>query len=289
MSSFDYVKPDSLKNLVAGLNEAGSEGTVLAGGTDLLVRIKSGIVSYRVVFDLNDVNELKGIREDKNTLRIGAGTRIADIAGSDTVKRWAPFLSVAANELGSPQIRNRATVGGNILTASPAADTVPPLLAAGALLTLDGPGGERAVPLEDFMTGPGRTGIRGGEVLTGITVPKLPEGYTSQFIKVGRRRSLAISVINLAGWLKKDSSGAIEDVRLVLGAVAPTAIRAWEAEAYLKGKPPTRSVIEAAARLAAQEARPISDIRSTEEGRRSLVEGWAFRLLLFLTAQETAN
>ena len=289
MASFDYVKTTSLKNLFDALEVTKSEGAILAGGTDLLVKIKLGLASYRVVFDINDINDLQGIREHDNSLRIGAGTRISEIADSETVKRWVPSLYMAANQVGSPQVRNRATIGGNILTASPAADTVPPLLAAGSVLTMCGRDGERAVPIESFMTGPGRTSIREGEILVAITVPKLTEGYRSHFIKVGRRRSMAISLVNMAGRLKRGPSEVIEDVSLVLGAVGPTAIRARKAEEYLKGKACSRLIIEEGARLTAEEARPITDIRGTEGGRRSLVEGWTFRLLQVLIKEKKLN
>jgi CO/xanthine dehydrogenase FAD-binding subunit len=186
--------------------------------------------------------------------------------------------------MGSPQIRNQATVGGNIASASPCADTVPPLMAAGARLRLSSKDADREVSLEDFMQDAGRTIIRDHEVLTDIIVPKLSAGCRSHFVKVGRRKALAISVINLAGWAKKDSNGVLEDIKIVLGSVAPTAFRAKSAEAVLKGEVPTDSAIQEAARKAAAESLPISDIRGTENERRLLVEAWALRLLQVLTS-----
>lgn len=289
MAAFDYVKPPSLESLINDYAQAKSEGAILAGGTDLLVKIRSGLVSWRVLFDINDLYEMKGISDEGDSLRIGAVTRICDVADSNVVQSTVPFLSLAASQLGSPQIRNRATVGGNIVSASPAADTVLPLIAMGARLRFGSQGGNREVSIEKFMEGPGQTDIREDEVLIGVVVPKLSNGCKSHFIKVGRRKAVAISVVNIAGWIKTDQTGVIEDVRLVLGAVAPTAIRAGETETFLRGKRPNEVVLKEAARITAGQSSPISDIRGTQKGRRLLVEAWTFRLLQILMTQNEAN
>jgi len=289
MAVFDYNKPPSLESLINDYAQAKPEGAILAGGTDLLVKIGSGLVSQRVLFDINDLHEMKGISDEGDSLRIGAATRICDVADSNVVQSTVPFLSLAASQLGSPQIRNRATVGGNIVSASPAADTVLPLIAMGARLRFGSQGGNREVSIEKFMEGPGQTDIREDEVLIGVVVPKLSNGCKSHFIKVGRRKAVAISVVNIAGWIKMDQTGVIEDVRLVLGAVAPTALRAGETETFLRGKRPNEVVLKEAARIAAGQSSPISDIRGTQKGRRLLVEAWTFRLLQILMTQNEAN
>ena len=286
MVSFDYIKPTSLKSLLEYVSQAKLEGAVLAGGTDLLVKLRSGLISKRVLFDIGGLNEMGGIAEEGDDLRIGAAVRMQAIAESGLIQARLPFLSMAANQMGSPQIRNRATVGGNISSASPCADSVPPLMAAGARLKLSSQDGDREVYLEEFMKDAGQTNIRGHEVLTAIIVPKLRAGCRSHFIKVGRRKALAISVINLAGWAKTGSSGVIEDIRIVLGAVAPTAFRATGAESVLKGKIASQDIVHQAARKAAEESSPISDIRGTETDRRRLVEAWTIRLIERLTRKE---
>lgn len=283
MVSFDYIKPTSLKSLIRDLAQVKSEGAILAGGTDLIVRIRSGLTTRRVLFDINDLQEMNGISNEGDCLRMGAAVRIQEVADSNVVRNSAAILSLAASQLGSTQIRNRATLGGNIVGASPAADMVPPLMTMGARLRLQGQQGDREVLLENFIKGPGQTSIRTDEVLTDIIVPKLNGGCQSHFLKIGRRKALAISVVNMAGWIKADQTGLIEDVRIVLGAVAPTAVRAGEAEAFLKGKRPNRAVMQEAARMAASESRPISDIRGAEQERRLLVEVWTFQLLQRLT------
>jgi CO/xanthine dehydrogenase FAD-binding subunit len=286
MTQFDYVKPTSLENLVQELSQVRSSGAIFAGGTDLLVKIRGGMRSHRVLFDVNDLQQLAGIEDKGDFVRIGACTRIRDIAESETIKSSVPFLSGAANQLGSPQIRNRATIGGNIISASPAADTVPPLMASGAKIRLMGAYGERELVLDDFMKGPGQTDIRDSEVLVEIDIPKLGPTCRNHFLKVGRRRGMAISVVNLAGWMKKSGNGIIDDVRIVLGAMAPTALRAKKAETFLRGKPCTEGVLRETARIASSECQPINDIRATERGRRLLAEAWTYRLLQVLSTTE---
>jgi CO/xanthine dehydrogenase FAD-binding subunit len=283
MSSFDYVKAASLSTLLEELWLVKWDGALLAGGTDLLVKIRAGLAHPKVLFDINHLPELSGIGQQGNEVHLGSATHIASIAASSLLRDCIPLLPMAASHLGSPQIRNRATLGGNIMSGSPAADTVTPLIAMGAQIKLRGREGERRVPLEDFVKGPGQTDIQVGEVLLGVVVPLLKEECRSQFLKIGRRKAMAISVVNLAGWLRKTKGDMIEDLRIVLGAVAPTAIRAKKTEAFLRGKQCTIQVIKEAARLAAEEVSPISDIRGTEDGRRALVEAWTFRLLEILS------
>ena len=284
MASFDYIKPTSLNNLINCVSQAKLEGAILAGGTDLLVKIRSGLITKRVLFDISDLEEISGIVDEGDSLRIGAGVRMRELAESSVVQDFLPFLSMAASQMGSPQIRNRATVGGNISSASPCADSVPPLMAVGAKLRLSSENGDREVSLENFMKDAGQTSIRDHEVLTEIIAPKLSVGCQSLFFKVGRRKALAISVINLAGWLKTDPRGVVEDVKIVLGSVAPTAFRAKGAEAVLKGKIATREIMQNAAKKAAEESSPISDIRGSEKERRLLVEAWTYRLIETLTS-----
>ena len=279
MVYFDYVKPPTLEHLLEGLRQARFEGAVLAGGTDLHVKIRSGVVCPRVVFDINDLAPCRGIVEQGNYLRIGAAVRMSEIVASAAVRRKAPALAAAALQMSSRQIRNRATLGGNIVTASPAADAVPPLLAADATLVLLGADGTREVPLAEFLTGPGKTCLGKSEVLTEVVIPSQGRGCRSHFVKVGRRKAQAISIINLAGRIDIGQDGLVRDVGIALGAVAPTAMRARQAEKALIGRAPSAKNLAEAAALAAEECRPISDVRATGSGRRLLVEAWTLRLL----------
>lgn len=279
MASFDYVKPVTPAELLDGFRQAGAEGAILAGGTDLLVKMRAGTRQARVLFDIGGLDEYRQIVDEGNRLRIGASALLADVAASAAVLRRAPSLVAAIRAMSSRQIRNRATLGGNIVTASPAADGVPPLLAAEAALLLNGPDGQRKITLAQFIVGPGKTALYPGETLQEIRIPAAPCGSRDSFVKVGTRRAQAISVINLAGRLTLTDDGRIGDARIVLGAVAPTALRARRAEAALLGQRVSPQVFAAAARLAAEESTPIADTRGTADGRRLLVEAWTRRLL----------
>jgi CO/xanthine dehydrogenase FAD-binding subunit len=288
---FDYVKPPTLEHLLEGMRQARFEGAVLAGGTDLHVKIRSGLASPRVLFDISDLSQCRGIVAKGDQLRIGAAVTMAEIMASATVQRMAPSLVAAASQMSCRQIRNRATLGGNIVTASPAADAVPPLLAADASLVLLGPDGRREVALEEFLTGPGKTSLRQGEVMIEVLIPAPGSDCHSHFVKVGRRKAQAISIISLAGQIDIGQDGLIGDPRIALGSVASTAMRARRAEEALSGRAPSAKNLAEAAALAAEECRPISDIRATGGGRRLLVEAWTLRLLQVLCAKgvETAE
>ena len=285
MTAFEYVKPASLEQLISGLLKAGRSGAVLAGGTDVLVKIRAGKMEPRVLFDASGVPNLRGLHDEGERLRIGAAVTMAELASSPLVRAKVPALAEAAAQVGARQIRNRATVGGNIVTASPAADSVPPLLASGAALILAGPDGRRELSLAEFLTGPGQVLLAPGEVLVDVVVPADRPGIRSRFLKVGRRRAMAISVISLAGRLEM-TGGIMREARILLGAVAPTAIRAFHAEDALRGRRPSAALLAEAARLAAEEARPITDVRATADGRRRLVEAWALHLLQSLVDGE---
>lgn len=285
MLAFDYVRPRTLAELVDGLRASGGDGAVLAGGTDLLVKMRHGKSSPRRLFDISELAEARQIVDEGARLRLGACVRMAEIGSSAAVRRVIPSLAAAVTEMSSRQIRNRATLGGNIVTASPAADAVPPLLAADASLVLLGPAGRRELPLGEFLTGPGKTALGAGEIVLEVLVADPGPHCSSYFVKVGRRKSSAISVVNLAGWMRRETDGRIADLRIVLGAVAATAMRAGRAEAALRGQLPSAAALAQAAQLAAAECKPISDVRGSADGRRLLVQGWTLRLLQALVGE----
>lgn len=285
MIPFDYVRPATLEGLLEGLREAGSGGAVLAGGTDLHVKMRLGHVAPRVLFDISELASVRAIVDDAGRLRIGACVTMAELCASATVARLAPSLAMAAHAMSCRQIRNRATLGGNIITASPAADSVPPLLAANARVVLAGPAGTREVALGELLIGPGKTALLAGEVLIEVVLPRPEVDRRSLFIKVGRRRAQAISVISLAGEMDLGSDGRILAARIALGAVAPTVMRARLAERSLAGVASDAKHLAAAAKLAGEECSPITDVRATGAGRRLLVEAWTGRLLQQLSAR----
>jgi CO/xanthine dehydrogenase FAD-binding subunit len=286
MIPFDYVKPPTPEQLVKALHEARGEGAVLAGGTDLHVKIRVGKARPRVVFDINELAPCRAIVEERDHLRVGAAVTMTEIMDSAIARQRTPSLVMAASNMSSRQIRNRATLGGNIVTASPAADAVPVLLAADARLVLFNVNGKRELALADFLTGPGRTALGMDEVLMEVIIPVERNDCRSQFVKVGCRKAQAISIVNLAGRITIGDDGLISDARIALGAVAPTAIRASRAEQVLNGRPPSLRGLTEAAALSAEACRPISDSRATAKGRALLVEGWTLRMLQKMCGME---
>ena len=249
---------------------------MLAGGTDLLVSIRSGLACPRVVFDISDLAPCRDIIEKDDHLRIGAAVRMTEIVKSALVTQSA----VARG--GSPpteslQIRNRATLGGNMVAASPSRCRS---ASSGRGCDVGAVWFEWVGPSDSgtFPEGARKTSL-GEHVLTEVVIPLERSGYRSRFVKVGRRKAQACSVINLAGGIDIGQDGLVRDVRIALGAVAPTVMRARRAEEALTGRAPSTKKLPRAAALAGEECRPISDVRATGSGRRLLVEAWTFRLL----------
>jgi xanthine dehydrogenase small subunit len=239
----------------------------LAGGTDLLVRAKDGLVDRAAFMDVTAVPELHGIQERGDHLWIGAATTHAELLRSAEVRRHAPALRDACAVIGGPQVRNRGTLGGNLANASPAADTVPPLYAADAVVEIASVSERREVAIAEFFTGPGRTVLAPDELILGVRVPRRP-GVRAAFLRLGQRRAQAISKVSVAVAMTF-RDGRPDWVRVALGAVAPTVIRAPHAEsALLSGG---WDGLRRARELARAEARPIDDLRSTREYRREMV------------------
>jgi len=263
-----YLKPRTLEEVIELLTKIrGSR--VLAGGTDLLVDLKTGRVSAEALVDIGAIRELRGVEDLGDRIRIGAATRLQEIVESDVVARELPLLRNAVESVGSWQIRNLATVGGNLCNASPAADTAPPLLAYEAELVIVGPRGTRVVPITKFFTGYRRTALEEGEILKEIVIGKRAWSGWS-YIKLGRRSSFTLSIVSVAV-LTSTRGGVLEDVRIALGSVAPTPIRAYRAEGYLRGREVSLEVLERAAEIAREEVSPIDDVRASAWYRREMV------------------
>ncbi len=246
------------------LAEYGEHASLLAGGTDLGVLMEGGLKRPAIVIDLGLLEELRFLREEDGRRLIGATATHADVESGLAV---LDCLSLAAGSVGSPQIRNMGTVGGNIANASPSGDTYPPLLALEAAVTLASSRGERTVALADFATGPGETVREPDEVITRVHFDAPPAGAYTDFIKVGLRNALAISVASAAIVAGGDGK-VITDLRIGCGAVAPTAVRMRKVEDLVTGEEPSPALLEEAAKAAAASCSPISDIRGTAEYRR---------------------
>ena len=238
----------------------------------MVVRMKSGSLSSACVVDLKGIGGLSSINEsDTGGLEIGALTKLCEIASSQTVHEKFAAVAEAAGMIGSPQIRNRATIGGNLCNAAPSADMAPPLLALNATAKISGPAGERTIPFEQFFRGPGQTCLTNKEALTGILIAAVPEksGYVKH---AARRADIAVAGIAVA----RLPGGK---VNIAMGAVAPTPVRAVEAEAILEGKELTDGLIEQAAETAAAEASPITDVRASDWYRRDLIKALTMRVV----------
>jgi carbon-monoxide dehydrogenase medium subunit len=271
MKRFDYSEPRSLDEAVAQLEHSGGEASVLAGGTDLLVEIKEHIRRPDHVINIKKIPGMDELSFDPVAgLRFGSLVTARAIEISPAVLRDYRGLAQAASEVGSIQVRNRATIAGNVCRASPSADTLPPLIAGDSNVTIFGPGGERRLALEDFFLGPGKTVLQRGDIVTAIDVPAVPPRSASVYIKHGRRKAMELATVGVAVSLTIEG-GICRKIRIVLGAVAPTPIRAKRAEAVLQGNPVNERAIEAAAQAAMEESRPISNIRGSAGYRREMV------------------
>lgn len=288
---FEYLEPTSLDQAAAALAEKPGQASVLAGGTDLLVNLKRGLVKPDRLVGLTKIDGLAQAEASGEGLTIGPLVTTAELAAQFDGSPKYGALAQAAGKLGTPLIRNRATVAGNILSARPAADMSPPLLALGAQAVLQGPKGQRQVALDGFFTGPGKTTRAADEILTGLQVPDPGPGSAGCYLKLGARKTLEISIVNLAAWVKLESDGTIAQARIFMGAVGPTPLRARETEAMLPGYKPVsggEDDFAASAAKAASEATPIDDFRGSAEYRRAMVEVLARRALstAYLAARE---
>lgn len=277
----NYTAPRSLPEALQVL--AAGPATVLAGGTDLMPQSRSGRTPFApTLVNIQRIDELHGVSLRDGAIEIGALTTIAALHGNPTVRNDAPALWQACDHFASGQIRNAATIGGNICNASPAGDTLVSLLVLGAsvILASAATGGpvQRHLPLAEFLLGPGRTARRPDELLVAVQMPVPAPGWVDRYVKFGARPALDISTIALAvgGTLR---GGRLDDARLALGAVAPTAIRAHDAEQALADGPLDRARIDRVVEAADTAIHPISDVRASDWYRRELVHNLLRRVL----------
>ena len=278
MKSFEYSTPSSIKEACALLLELGDKGKVLAGGTDLLVQMKQKTVDANHIVSLKQIGSLNYTKDDNGWIRIGAMTPLQDIVDSKLIREKIGVVAEAASQIGSVQVRTRGTIGGNVCNASPAADTIPPLICLDAILTILGPSGERKTKIESFFRGPGKVDLQYGELVTEIGV-RVPEQNTkSVYLKLGRRKAVEIAIVGV-GATGVVRNGRCESIRVALGSVAPTPIRAKKAEEVLKDGPLGSERILSASDEAGSECRPISDVRGSASYRRKMVKALVGRAL----------
>lgn len=280
--SYGYHRPQTLDEAVRLATEI-PDARYLAGGTDLLVQMKNGGPVPPALISLRGLAELGRI-ESSSRVRIGAGVPLSDVQAHPVVAKSFPALTASISSLGSPQIRNVATMGGNLANASPAADTAPPLLAYGAFVELRDSQGVREVALEEFMLGPGQTALKPGEILTAILVDQPGEGTRSVFLRKGRV-TMDLAMVSVAAFAQRDGPDQWS-VRLAAGAVAPVPLRLREAERAIAGTELDEDARTLAAETACDEISPITDLRATDGYRRHLTGVLVGRALEYLANSE---
>lgn len=269
MAATSYHAPTSRDEVVA-LMAAHPAAKVLAGGTDLIVQMRSGRAAPSAIIDLKNVSAMRAVMGNDGRFTIGAAMACTGLLSVEELCRDWPGVVEAANLIGSVQVRNRATMGGNLCNASPAADSVPALIAAGATCLIVGAGGSREIPVEQVATGPGKTSLTPGEFLAEIHLPAKPQGGGDAYLRSIPRTEMDIAVVGVGVALVLDSSGTCTAARVALGAVAPTAMLVTEAGAALVGSKLDDAALETMAEAVRAACRPIDDKRGTVEYRKAM-------------------
>jgi len=262
----NYHKPKDLNEALKLLKELG-DAKPIAGGTDLMVDMKIGRVKTRNLIDISDLREIRKIEFHKDSIIIGAAVTLQEIISNEKIRREIPILVEAAENMGSWQIRNMATIGGNLCNASPAADMAPPLMVLNSKLKLSSINGDRVIPLEKFFKGPRQTELMADELLTEIIVPRESCNAGMKFIKIGRRRAHTLSIVAVAVAVRT-MEDKIEYIRIALNSIAPTPIRAYKTEEELIGS--RVNEVEGKVKKLIEEIKPISDVRASAEYRREM-------------------
>lgn len=281
LPKFDYIKPKSMDEALDLLGESNNRDVkVYAGGTDVIPRLKSRLIQTpRVLIDLKGIPDLDYIEHnEKDGLRIGALATISSVAHSPLVKENFWMLSQSAGSIASTQVQNRGTIVGNICNAVPSADSAPALLCLGAKLSCASSRGERTIDIEDFFTGPNQTALNPDELVKEIRIPNMPFQGKGTYIKLSPRSRMDLAVVGVGAMIVQDK-GLIQDVRIALGAVAPTPMRAKRAEDVLKGEKVHAKTVLKAAETASAESKPIDDHRASAEYRKMMVEALVKRAI----------
>ena len=274
----EYVKPRDLPDALNFLTENGQDTTIIAGGTDVMVDLRSGELKTKYLLDVSRLDELKGIRMEGDELVVGSGATLSEILQSDVLKEHAPALKKCAVNFASTQIRNKATIGGNVAHCSPCGDTIPPLVIHEAQAVFTGKEGSRRVPIEQVASGPYKCNIAGSELITSfILKPAKPD--FADFMKIARRKDLAISRLSMAVMLNRDADNRISFMRFSLGACTPTPHRMKAVEDFMMGEKPTLDLLFRAGRLVSDKMIEITGRRSSIIYKEPAVQGLFVRML----------
>jgi len=284
MGKLLFYHPRNLDDALTLLSQESSVTKVVAGGTDLFLQVKENHVNVKYLVDLLSVPELQFIHEQKETITLGPTLTFSQVVQSPMLRSRFPGLIEAVSSIGSPQIRNRGTVGGNIGRASPAGDCSVALLGLGAQVTLRGARGTRMIPLIEFFLGPGLHTGHTDEVISEVILPVFPQRSGSSFVKLGKRKTLILAVVAVAAYIELDENAKIKEARVALGSTAPTPCRGLHAENTLIGRPVSTRTFEESGQAALSDIRPIDDLRASAEYRK-MVTPILVRRALVLAAQ----
>ena len=284
LPAFDYVRAKTPGEVVGLLEEHGADAHLMMGGTDLLVRMRKGSARPRLVVDVKHISGMANIHFDEASgLRVGAAVSMNRLAGHSDVLAHYPLLGEAADSVASYQLRNRATLGGNLCNASPSADTAPATLVLDGRVVLRGAGGEREVPAEEFFLGPGSTAMHPDEFMIAIRFPVPPKNTGGKYLKLGRGKLADLSLVGVAVCaFPEEAAPSGYGFRIALGSVGPTPFRAVEAEKVLALRSPGEEAFALAAQKAAQAAKPIADVRSGVEYQKAMVRTLTLRGLRYV-------
>ena len=279
LPNFDYVRAGTPDEVTRLLKKHGETAQLLMGGTDLLVRMRDGVIRPRIVVDVKHLPGMRDILYDAQTgLTVGAAATMNKIARHPDVQAHYPLLAEAAESVASYQLRNRATIGGNLCNGSPAADTAPAALVLDGRFVLYGPDGEREVEADEFFIGPGQTALQADEFMTAIRFPAQPAGSAGRYLKLGRNKAGDLSIVGVAVCGFPDGAGSSGyRFRIGLASVAPVPLRAPEAEDVLAANPPGEKTFAAAAEKTMQAATPIDDVRASAAYRKAMVRNLTLR------------
>ncbi len=269
MSDIQYHAPKSIKEAVKLMAASKGKGRILAGGTDLLVQMKSGAAAPGIIIDVKKIPEMIGIVEKKGAFTIGAATPAAVMGEHKKLRKAWPGVVEAVNLIGSTQVQGRASAGGNLCNASPAADSVPALVAAGCTVTVAGPKGKREVPVEKFTAGPGKTTLKPGEIVVSLKLPARPKNASDAYLRLIPRTEMDIAVVGVGVSLTMKGD-TVTDARVGLGAVAPTVLLVDKAAKALVGSKLDDAALDAAAAACSAACKPIDDKRGTIKYRTKI-------------------
>jgi len=283
MKEFEYLKPRDLNEALLFAREYGHRKRFLAGGTDLIVRLKDNLIREDYIIDIGEIEELRGIEKKNSEIHIGPITTHSEIIESEITKKYAPLLVEAVKTIGSPQIRNRGTIGGNICNASPAGDSIPALVVSEARFVVKSLDNERIIDIKDFFVGPGKTSLKQDEILYKIIIPEWKENEIGFFNKLGQRNAMSISIASVAVKLEREKDNKFKRALVSFGAVSPVVNRATKCENLLTERElDSKDYIFEAANCALDEVNPITDVRATREYRREVSKYLLYESLLNL-------